>query len=333
MRDIWVLYEHRGDAMEEATLGLINEARRLLAHEGGDGRVTVVALGDGLEAGLEGLGAYGVDRVLYLEGQELSLYHGELFTLLLTGMILEHAPSCLLVCHGPDNSDLCARLGAMLETGVVTRAMDLSLEDDGSWSAVRAVNNGYLFERLRLQCAAPLIISLLPAVLTPPQADGERRARIVRLDFQPGDQELACQVLEVIEADPGDLDIAEAEIVVSGGRGVGQDDAFEVVHDLARAIGGSVAATRPVIDKNLLSYERQIGQTGKTVTPKLIINCGISGANEYTAGMEKSQLVIAVNTDPRARIFRFADLGVVGDLHQVLPLLTERLEQLREEEE
>jgi electron transfer flavoprotein alpha subunit len=145
---------------------------------------------------------------------------------------------------------------------------------------------------------------------------------------QPGD--LDTKVLRVIEADPGELDIEEADILVSGGRGVGKDEAFDIIHDLARAIGGSVGATRPVIDWHTLPYERQIGQTGKTVFPRLIINCGISGANEYTAGMEKSQLVIAINTDPRARIFRFADLGVIGDLHQVLPILIERLRDMKE---
>ncbi len=328
MTDLWVLYEHRGDTMEEATLGLVNEARRLLAQRGGDGRVTVVALGEDLEAGLQDLGTFGVDRVLYLESPDLGIYQGELYASLLSGLIKKHGPDYFLACHGPDNGDLCARLGATLESAVVTRALDLAWGEDGSWRAVRAVNNGYLFERLRLIRAQPLIASFLPAVLTPPQTGSDTQAPIVRVDYESLAPVTACELLEVIEADPGELDITEADIVVAVGRGVGQGDTFGVVHDLAQAIGGSLAATRPVVDRDLLPYERQIGQTGKTVAPKLIINCGISGANEYTAGMEKSQLVIALNTDPQARIFRFTDLGVLGDLHQVLPLLTQRLQEL-----
>jgi electron transfer flavoprotein alpha subunit len=135
-------------------------------------------------------------------------------------------------------------------------------------------------------------------------------------------------VVKRIEADPEKLDLEKADIIVSGGRGVGKDEAFAIIYELAKTIGGSVGGTRPIIDWQILPFERQIGQTGKSVSPRLIINCGISGANEYTAGMEKSQKVIAINTDARARIFRFADLGVMGDVHAVVPLLIARLKEI-----
>ena len=141
--------------------------------------------------------------------------------------------------------------------------------------------------------------------------------------------DLKTRVVKIIEAAPEDLDLEEADIVVAGGRGVGKDDAFGLMHELAKELGGTVGGSRPVIDWQTLPYERQIGQTGKTVTPQLLVNCGISGANEYTAGIEKSQLVIAINTDARARIFRFADLGVVGDVHEVVPLLISRLKEIK----
>ena len=114
---------------------------------------------------------------------------------------------------------------------------------------------------------------------------------------------------------------------------MGKGPDFEIIHELARIVGGSVGGTRPVIDWQTLPYERQIGQTGKTVAPRLIINCGISGANEYTAGMETSRTVVAINTDPRARIFRFSDLGIIGDVHTLLPLLIERIKEMRETRE
>ena len=120
---------------------------------------------------------------------------------------------------------------------------------------------------------------------------------------------------------------------MAGGRGAGKGEAFDIIHRLARAIGGTAGATRPIIDWGTLPYERQIGQTGKTVAPRLIINCGISGANEYTAGIEKSQMIIAIDQNPKARIFRFADLGVVGDVHEILPLLTARIAQLKNQAE
>ena len=329
MNDIWALVQHREGVIDEASFGLIGEARRI-CELGGGGTVTAVCLGLGMEAELGTLGAYGADRVLYVEDESFVRYQGELFAKELFRLAEKHKPFCILVAQTAETSDLCSRLAALLQTALVSCAMDLNIDESGKFHAIRPVSNGYLFESIRLECRGAPIISFLPAVLTAPEPDKARKAEILTetLEEQPGD--LETKVIRAIEADPEDLDIEEADIVVSGGRGVGKDEAFDIIHDLARAISGSVGATRPVIDWQTLPYERQIGQTGKTVFPRLIINCGISGANEYTAGMEKSQLVVAINTDPRARIFRFADLGVVGDVHQVLPILIERLKEMKE---
>lgn len=329
MNDIWTLVQHREGTIEETSFGLIGEARRI-CELGGEGIVTAVCLGFGLEAELGTLGAYGADRVLYVGGESFIRYQGELFARELFRLAEKHKPFCILVAQTEETSDLCSRLAALLQTALVTCAIDLNVDHSGKFHVIRPVSNGYLFESIRLECMGAPIISFLPGVLTAPEPDMARKAEILTEvpEEQPGD--LKTKVIRIIEADPEDLDIEEADIVVSGGRGVGKDEAFDIIHDLARAIGGSVGATRPVIDWQTLPYERQIGQTGKTVFPRLIINCGISGANEYTAGMEKSQLIIAINTDPRARIFRFADLGVVGDVHQVLPLLIERLKEMKE---
>lgn len=329
MNDIWTLVQHREGTIDETSFGLIGEASRI-CELGGEGIVTAVCLGFGLEVELGTLGAYGVDRVLYVGDESFVRYQGELFARELFKLAEKHKPTCILVTQTEETSDLCSRLAALLQTALVTCAMDLHVDQSGKFHAIRPVSNGYLFESIRLECSSAPIISFLPGVLTAPDPDMTKQAEILSEApaGQPGD--LKTKVIRVIEADPEDLDIEEADIVVSGGRGVGKDEAFDIIHDLARAIGGSVGATRPVIDWQTLPYERQIGQTGKTVFPRLIINCGISGANEYTAGMEKSQLIIAINTDPRARIFRFADLGVVGDVHQVLPLLIERLKEMKE---
>ena len=329
MKDIWILVQHREGTIEETSFGLIGEARRI-CELGGESTVTAVCLGFSLEAELGTLGAYGVDRVLYVESESLVRYQGELFAKELFRLAEKHKTFCILVAQTAETSDLCSRLAALLETALVTCAMDLNVDQSEKFHAIRPVSNGYLFESIRLECRGAPIISFLPGVLTSPEPDKTGKTEILTetLEEQPGD--LKTKVIRIIEADPEDLDIEEADIIVSGGRGVGKDEAFDIIHDLARAIGGSVGASRPVIDWQILPYERQIGQTGKAVTPRLIINCGISGANEYTAGMEKSQLVIAINTDPRARIFRFADLGVIGDVHQVLPILIERLKEMKE---
>ncbi len=330
MNDIWTLVQHRAGTIEETSFALIGEASRIISELGGEGTVTAVCLGFGLDAELGTLGAYGADRVLYVESESLAHYQGELFAKVLFGLVKRHEPTCILMAQTAETSDLCSRLAALLETEIVTCAMDLNVEQSGKFHAIRPVANGYLFESISLECEGAPVISFLPSVLTAPEPDMARKAEILTEALEEQPDNLRTKIIRVIEADPEDLDIDEADIVVSGGRGVGKDEAFVIIHELARAIGGSVAGTRPVIDWQTLPYERQIGQTGKTVIPRLIINCGISGANEYTAGMEKSQLVIAINTDPRARIFRFADLGIIGDVHDIVPILIERLKEMKE---
>jgi electron transfer flavoprotein alpha subunit len=238
----------------------------------------------------------------------------------------------MLMAQTAETSDLGPRVAALLETGLVTCAMDLNLDPSGKYHAVRPKANGYLFEVISIQCKGTPIILFLPSVLPAPDPDTAREPEILSEGLAKEPADLDTRIVKVIEADPGDLDIEEVDIIVSGGRGVGRGEAFRVIHELTEAIGGSVAGTRPVIDWQILPYDRQIGQTGKTVSPRLIINCGISGANEYTAGMETAQLVVAINTDPRARIFRFADLGIIGDVHEVIPLLISRLKENKKAE-
>ena len=331
LKDIWVYVQHREGSIEPVTFGLFAEAKSIVAESMGKTQVTAVALGSGLREELQSLGAYGVDRVLYVEDESLNRYHGELFCKVLFGLARKHEPFSVLLAHNAEAQDLSSRLAAMMETGLVTRAMDFKINDKGEALAVRPISNGYLFEEIQFKDSERTIVTFLPSVLSAsePGKVSNVEIQIETLDTSIEDQK--TRLVKVIEAAPEELDLEEADIIVSGGRGVGKDKAFELVHELAGILGGSVGATRPVIDWQILPFERQIGQTGKSVSPRLIFTCGISGANEFTAGMEEAQLVIAVDLDPRARIFRFADLGVVGDVHEILPLLIERLETLKKE--
>ncbi len=327
--DIWVLAEHRRQTFAPETFGLISEARRLVS-QSENGRITVLVLGAQLPEEPETLGFHGVDRVLTLESPILSHYHGERVAQILSSLLEQNLPKALLTAQSADTADLCVRLGGLLETGVVTHAMDLRVDTKGEWSAVRPIANGYLFEEIKVQTEKMPIIVFHPAVLMPAAEVGKTVAQIEVIPVQDLPDGLKTEIIEVIEADPETLDIEEADMIVSAGRAVGGEEGMTKIHELASVLAGSVAATRPVIDRHLLPYERQIGQTGKTVTPRLIINCGISGANEYTAGMEGAEKIVAINTDPRARIFRFADLGIVGDLHELLPLLINRIREMKD---
>jgi len=329
LTDIWLYVEHREGVIEAETYGLIAEARRLIAACGGRGTVTAVAIGPALGEETRMLGKYGADRVLSVESAALRRYEGEVFAEILLKAVKAHEPTCILMAQGPDTADLSARLAASMETPLVTRAVDLKIDKEGRARAVRPVANGYLFEELSLEGHGTPIICFLPSVLGLPEEDGAREAEIFRIPPDIPSLDIKTRVKAVIEAAPEALGLEEADIVVSGGRGVGKGESFNIIHELALVMGGSVGGTRPVVDWQTLPFERQIGQTGKTVDPHLILACGISGANEFTAGMEKSRKVIAINTDPHARIFRFADLAVIGDVHEILPVLIARIKEAR----
>jgi electron transfer flavoprotein alpha subunit len=326
---IWTWIHLDNDTPLEPALGLIGEARRLAATRP-KGCVTVVATGDvsTTEAQLPPFGDYGADRVILLQSPELARFHGELFAGVLFGIVQAASPCCFLMPHSAEAVELAGRLGALLESAVITAAVDLALDSFGCLRAVRPKANGYLFEELEVVDCIPALITFLPAAIAKAEKVRvqEAEVEVPGIDFSRHTPQ--ARIIETLEADPGELDIEAADIVVAGGRGVGKGAAFGVMHELAQLIGGSVGGTRPVVDTRTLPFERQIGQTGKTVAPRLLINCGISGANEYTAGIEGARQVIAINTDPQARIFRFADLGVIADVHAVLPVLLERLKAL-----
>ena len=331
-KEIWAIILQREGNLDEAAFGLVAEARHLASEHDGEGVVTALVLGSGSEAILKPLGNHGSDRILFIKNDALIRYSGELFAKLLYDKVTRDEPSYLLMAQSKETADLSSRLAALMNTSLVNRVVDFKIGPDGKGIAVRPVSNGYLFERLRIESARCPIICFLPSVLSEFDPDPKREAHLTIEEPDVASLSLVTRIEEIIEADPEDLDIEEADIVVSGGRGVGKGDSFHVIHELAQALGGAVGGTRPIIDWQILPFERQIGQTGKTVVPRLLLACGISGANEYTAGMEKSHLVIAVNKDSRARIFRFADLSVIGDVHEVIPRLIEELKQNHESE-
>lgn len=332
LKDIWILVQHSGDAVEESTFGLIAEARRIIRNAGETGSVTAVLMGNIEDNALASLKRGGADKIIHIKHDLLDRYHGELFARVFFKTAKNNSMSCILIAQNEGASDFGARFSAMMNAPLVTKAMDFGFDDKGRGVALRPVSNGYQFERIIIDEENAPVISYLPAVLSAVSDSKKIYDTPVEVIVPDVDENsLETKIINIIEAEPEDLDIEDADIVVAGGRGAGKGDDFNIIHELAKEIGGSVAGTRPVIDSLLLPFERQIGQTGKTVVPGLIINCGISGANEYSAGMEKSINVISINKDSHARIFRFSDLGVVGDLKAIIPLLIERLREMKED--
>ena len=325
--DIWILVSQSEASIEPETYGLISEAKRVVS-EIDDGRsVTALALGADLEEMRDSLEACGADRVICISDKLLEKYNGELFSLIIRDMVNKYGPSCLFMAQKNENADLASRLAALMEAAAATRAVDFRIDGDGNGIVTRPIQNGYLFEKRVIRAESCPVVCFMPSALNIPDSAQGSGAEIIEESGDISSQDLKTKVIESIKADPGDLNIEEADVVIAGGRGCGEGDSFNKVHELARAIDGSLGGTRPVIDQRLLPFERQIGQTGKSVSPRLLIACGISGANEFTAGMENAGIVIAINKDPNARIFKFSDLGVVGDVNDLIPLLIEEIKK------
>ncbi|QTA81454.1 Electron transfer flavoprotein subunit alpha N-terminal domain-containing protein [Desulfonema limicola] len=329
MFDIWILVQQREGSIEAPTFGLTAEARRLVSELGGKGIVTAVALGSVSLEELASLGSYGVKRVLNINTDQINRCQGEYFSQALFNAVKKESPACLLGAQTPESDDLFPRLAGLLQTSLVTRAMDFHMDSGKKARAVRPLANGYLFEEVEFEWKDMPLVSFLPSVLFDTEPDSNKDAEVIKLVPDISTDALKTKITKIIEAAPEDLDLEEADIIVAAGRGAGKGEEFNIIRQMAKAVGGTIGATRPIIDWGTLPYEKQIGQTGKYVAPRLIINCGISGANEYTAGIEKSHQVIAIDKNPRARIFRFADLGVVGDLHEILPQVISRIEELK----
>jgi electron transfer flavoprotein alpha subunit len=331
-KDIWILAAHTGGAVDDAAFGLIAEAREIIMKGSGNGTVTAVIMGMPEDDAMASLKTGGADRVIHLRHESLERYSGELYAKVLYDAIRERHVSCILAAVNEGRSDLAPRLSAMMNSSLVTRVMDFEFDEEDRGIAIRPISNGYLFEEVMVSTDTPPVISYIPSVLSIVSEYKKREEAAVEV-ITPviNEGELNTRVINVIKARAEALLIEDADIVVAGGRGAGKGTDFDIIHELAKETGASVGGTRPVIDSGLLSFERQIGQTGKTIAPGLIINCGISGANEYSAGMERAKNVISINKDPRARVFRFSDLGVVGDLRVIIPLLIRRIREVKED--
>ncbi|MFA5906861.1 MAG: electron transfer flavoprotein subunit alpha/FixB family protein [Desulfobacula sp.] len=326
--NIWVWLQHREGDIEPESLGLIREAVQMISKHGISGTITALAFGAVPESALAGLGEYGVHNIIYSPKKELHPYQGEVFACILHKLVQDENPSLIYMVQTAQTADLAPRLAALTGSALVTRAMDFKITENYEAIAVRPRSNGYLFERLSMSQTQPPIVCFNPSVLTLPEPGKPVTVNLVQYQPKLDKDSLKTRLSEIIEASGQDLDLEEADTIVAGGRGAGDEEQFKLIHELADLLGAPVGGTRPVIDSGILPYECQIGQTGKIVTPRLLINCGISGANEYTAGIEKSKVIISINTDERARIFNFSDLGLVGDSSSILPIVIDRIKKL-----
>ena len=316
MAEILVLVDHADGDVKKATLELLTLARRL-------GEPSAVFVGSGFDAAKDRLAEYGAAKVYVADGDDVSSYLvGPSVDVLAKVLSDAGSVAAVLLPSGAEGKEIAGRLAIRTGSGLITDATDVTSSGDGLL-AEQPVFGGSTVVRSRVTTGTP-IITVRPNSTAPEAAAAA--AERVDVSVELSDAAKGARITDRVVEEKGERpDLSGAAIVVSGGRGVGSGENFSVIEALADALGAAVGASRAVTDAGWYPHQHQVGQTGKTVSPQLYIAAGISGAIQHRAGMQTSKTIVAVNKDPEAPIFELVDFGVVGDLHQVLPALTDEI--------
>jgi electron transfer flavoprotein alpha subunit len=322
---VWVIAEQRGGKLQDVSLELVSEGRKVADRL--PAKLNAVLLGTNITGLAPILAHHGADRVWLLDSSSLADYCPEFYTDALADLIRANQPNVVLCGHTSMGRDLAPRLAARLKTGLATGCTSLSVEKGGVIACTKPSYGDKASTNIVFGKGKPQVLSIKPGIMDIATPNTERTAEVIPVTPQ-FNREPKAKVVNFIKADPKTVSLTEAEVIVSGGGGLGGAENWHLIEELAEALGASVAASRVAVDAGWVKSERQVGQTGKTVSPRLYIACGISGAIQHTMGMKDSKLIVAINKDRRAPIFKLADVKVVGDLRQLLPAITSRIREL-----
>ncbi len=322
-KGVWIVAEQRDGALRKVSYELASTARKL-ADQLGDEVGAVLVGGPGTEALAAQLGKYGVDKVYVAEDPALEPYTTDAHSQAVAAAVKAYDPAILLFAASVQGKDLSARLVGKLATGMATDCTDIKIVD-GKMVAVRPMYAGKCYGEVVVE-GTPQMASLRPNVF--PVVENPKNAEIIKFDPGLDPASLKTKVLEVAKDTGGTIDVSEANIIVSGGRGMKGPENYVILEELAGLLKGAVGASRAAVDAGWRPLKDQVGQTGKTVSPNLYIACGISGAIQHLAGMSSSKYIVAINKDPEAPIFQKADYGIVDDLFKVVPEVTKEVKKL-----
>ena len=322
---IWIVAEHREGELRKISFELTSEAKRLADQIGQS--VTAILLGSNIKEKAAELGKYGADKVIVADDNRLATYTTDAYASVIAQLAQSGEPAIILLGASVQGKDLSGRLAARLGVGMVQDCVAFSLEN-GNLVAKRPIYAGKAYATATFKDSVPQIATARPNVLELNEPDESKSAEVVDAEFSLDDSQLKTKVAEIIQEEGAKVDLTEAERIVSGGRGMKGPENYKILEELADIIDATVGASRSAVDSGWRPHSDQVGQTGKVVSPNLYIACGISGAIQHLAGMSTSKYIVAINKDPEAPIFQKADYGVVGDLFEVVPALTEEIKKI-----
>lgn len=327
-KDLWVFIETNEDGTaKNVGLELLNPGKTLAGKQGGN--LVAVVIGNHVAPAIEAASEHGADKVIVVEGEEYAKYTTDAYAIALVTLVEKYGPKSMMIGSTNNGRDLGPRVSCRLNTGLTADCTSLDYSEEKDiilWT--RPAFGGNLMATIICPDHRPEIGTIRPGVFKKNPVGGN--AEVIRESISVCADQIRTRVIEVInEMGAEKIDLEGAEIIVSGGRGVGSSEGFETIRALAKELGATVGASRAAVDSGWIPHAHQVGQTGKTVAPKLYIACGISGAIQHLAGISGSDVIVAVNKDPEAPIFDVADYGVVGNLFDVLPVLVEEIKKAR----
>lgn len=329
--DLWVIIETNEDgSAKNVGLELLTPGRMMAQKQGG--KLVALIIGYKVDAAIKAVQEHGADQIVVVDDEVYQKYTTDAYTIAVCEMMKKYQPLSAMLGATNNGRDLGPRVNARLDTGLVAdcTALDVDQLEDGStivaWT--RPAFGGNLMATIKCPDHTPQMGTVRPGVFKRELVGGN--AEVIREEVKVSPDQIRTKVLEILQDMSADkVDLEGAEIIVSGGRGVGGPDGFAIIRELAKELKAEVGASRAAVDSGWIPYAHQVGQTGKTVSPKLYIACGISGAIQHLAGISGADCVVAINKDPEAPIFNRADYGVVGNLFDVLPVLIEEIKKAR----
>jgi electron transfer flavoprotein alpha subunit/NAD-dependent dihydropyrimidine dehydrogenase PreA subunit len=323
-RNVWVFAEQRDGVLTKVSHQLIGKARQLADTLGA--QAEAVLLGHSVEPLTQELIADGADVVYLVEDPLLEHYRTDVYAKVLSELIQSKKPEIVLFGATTIGRDLAPRISQRIYTGLTADCTGLDIdESERLLLQTRPAFGGNIMATIICPRHRPQMSTVRPGVMRAPQPDKTREGIVERVPVSVGEEDLNVQILQVVKEARRRVNLEDAKIIVSGGRGLGEPEGFKVVEKLAEALGGEVGSSRAAVDAGWIDHDHQVGQTGKTVRPDLYVACGISGAIQHQAGMKESRFIVAINKDPGAPIFQVADVGIVGDLYKVIPELIKQL--------
>lgn len=328
-KNVWVYIELAKGKPRNVGLELLGQGR-ILADKQNEQLVAVV-IGSSISNVTEELISHGADKVILVDNEKFKDYNTDSYTKIMEDLVIKYKPSTILIGATNNGRDLGPRLACRVNTGLTADCTDLGIDEEtGNIAWTRPAFGGNIMATILCPNSRPQIGTVRPNVFKKPAVDASKTGEVISETINVDDKIIRTKLLDfIMAAGEEDINLEEADIIVSGGRGLGKPENFKLIEELAEALGGCVGASRAAVDAEWITPLRQVGQTGKTVGPKVYIACGISGAIQHLAGMSSSDIIVAINKDPEAPIFDVADYGIVGDLFEVVPALTEEVKKLR----